>query len=1050
MCQDLLFYLAPLLRGLGPSSPATVVQALQEVEGGWGQHRLTDCVSARLRTQLAGQVREEVAREGLAGPLTATGVQEAAPRLLARLLEGQAWHQLVAALRGEVAVASRRAAEQMVTGERRQDQQELGSTWHQGSFTFLQPEQLVKLEQQLAGGEGEEGRLVGLRTLLATQLSDLVGGAAWARLVPGLRRSLGDPGAQVVRLGLAVHARLIVSGCHLGVREAALSLVETVSSWYLDRRTHSLLPSCGLTSEAPLHCSLLSCLSLLTYLARDLPRLWLRFPHRLVEEMVEGIVSMLLLPSPGRYPPLAILATLDPQASWPAHWLHTSLSRGLLLARLARATKVLQAMLASVVKYLRDNSFSYFREVQADLVMFKSQRVFNLISANVIEFAQFSFHLHFLSHLLRYRQGRALLEEEVEELVSCLLHCLSLQELASWPGPLLCSCLHLLLAGPASPPPSLVAGLSSLAARSPSLPPACLPGLLLLLLEPAMAPSLAKAPVASGLAGVLVASPEKEVLALLRRLVAQTGVLEPGAYLAPEFRHLHTLSGCRGFSTAAGLLLSAPSTSTDWSEALVKAPGLASRALPPGTRAGWSLVVRGLQEARALLVEGGGRGWPEGEEELGLRVGELRDRLMLLLTAREVLSGEEGGGDLGRLLGLGEEEQPTPYRLFLLELLTACCCNLSCLLHLQQHCGLREVVLARLHQLSVEEEVVVCQESLYWTFLEAQTSSLGGAGERPWPRLSLLPDIQLEEKVWSTGPCREVLALEQHLEQEGLRDLGWVEETGRLYREVLSHSEAPLPGPLVVGVLTGWTRVHGGLEGGGGGKGRQGGLGDHLLLEYGERMGVLEGKEEHMEGLERVQRVAASLSLHDRGYDWFPGVVYLLARGDTSLASSLLSTLPTSLTGLALWPHLSPSSSLLAGLAHCVDTLLLTERPALASALRQAHLPVPALVHTWLSQVFLNVLQLTAITDLVLTSLLLGPDYLVYLCVALLDHMQPLVLQDGEEEQEASLLLRLLTSPAEGFSVRSSLPLMTRLADSHRGRVLPYLAAMYPHYNSAQ
>ena len=89
-----------------------------------------------------------------------------------------------------------------------------------------------------------------LMITLPPQLSDLVGGTAWALLVPGLQRALGDQDPQVGRdrgilfylhhrkhvfaafesylfaflnsqvasLSLAVHARLLVSGSHLAVR----------------------------------------------------------------------------------------------------------------------------------------------------------------------------------------------------------------------------------------------------------------------------------------------------------------------------------------------------------------------------------------------------------------------------------------------------------------------------------------------------------------------------------------------------------------------------------------------------------------------------------------------------------------------------------------------------------------------------------------------------------------------------------------------------------------------------------------------------------------
>ena len=90
--------------------------------------------------------------------------------------------------------------------------------------------------------------------------------------------------------------------------------------------------------------------------------------------------------------------------------------------RLGKARKILQEMLTAVNTFLKDKSFTYFEEVKADFHMFKSQRVFNLVSAKVtkftkscssmdptilaqvVEFAEFHFQLRFLCALLRFKQ----------------------------------------------------------------------------------------------------------------------------------------------------------------------------------------------------------------------------------------------------------------------------------------------------------------------------------------------------------------------------------------------------------------------------------------------------------------------------------------------------------------------------------------------------------------------------------------------------------------------------------------------------------------------
>ena len=50
---------------------------------------------------------------------------------------------------------------------------------------------------------------------------------------------------------------------------------------------------------------------------------------------------------------------------------------------MGKARKILLEMATAVNTFLKDKSFTYFEEVKADFHMFKSQRVFNLVSSKV-------------------------------------------------------------------------------------------------------------------------------------------------------------------------------------------------------------------------------------------------------------------------------------------------------------------------------------------------------------------------------------------------------------------------------------------------------------------------------------------------------------------------------------------------------------------------------------------------------------------------------------------------------------------------------------------
>ena len=55
--EDLLYYLEPLVRGLGTGEAGSLAQALQELEAGGSSHRLMARLGTRLRTTMGGQVR---------------------------------------------------------------------------------------------------------------------------------------------------------------------------------------------------------------------------------------------------------------------------------------------------------------------------------------------------------------------------------------------------------------------------------------------------------------------------------------------------------------------------------------------------------------------------------------------------------------------------------------------------------------------------------------------------------------------------------------------------------------------------------------------------------------------------------------------------------------------------------------------------------------------------------------------------------------------------------------------------------------------------------
>ena len=69
-------------------------------------------------------------------------------------------------------------------------------------------------------------------------------------------------------------------------------------------------------------------------------------------------------------------------------------------------------------------------------------------------------------------------------------------------------------------------------------------------------------------------------------------------------------------------------------------------------------------------------------------------------------------------------------------------------------------------------------------------------------------------------------------------------------------------------------------------------------------------------------------------------------------------------------------------------TLFLAELPKVHSAFRFSGFPVGVITQLWLEQCFLNYLKLEVILCWLVSSVVLGPDYSIYLVVAIFKHLQ--------------------------------------------------------------
>uniref|UniRef100_A0A8C7JFI3 Protein broad-minded n=1 Tax=Oncorhynchus kisutch TaxID=8019 RepID=A0A8C7JFI3_ONCKI len=182
------------------------------------------------------------------------------------------------------------------------------------------------------------------------------------------------------------------------------------------------------------------------------------------------------------------------------------------------------------------------------------------------------------------------------------------------------------------------------------------------------------------------------------------------------------------------------------------------------------------------------------------------------------------------------------------------------------------------------------------------------------------------------------------------------------------------------------------------------------------------------------------------GHDWFASTVFLIMAGDMERALRLLLHLSTLLTSAFLWParlhgsvHLpmeiaqSSIHPVYSCTAHYVEMLLKTEVPLVFSAFRMSGFTPSQMCVQWLGQCFWNYLDWSEICHYVSTCVVMGPDYQVYMCVAVLKHLQQDILQ---HTQTQDLQVFLKEEPIQGFRVSNYLEYMEGLECSYRTMVL--------------
>jgi hypothetical protein len=244
-----------------------------------------------------------------------------------------------------------------------------------------------------------------LSILLQSVMSEVTANVNWPQIRCNIRESLCEKNNEVFSLSLKVHAKLMQSSSHSCIKEGFINLVEGMYLHYFDTSNSNLHPNFknGIDVRDPIHCHLIQISNLILEAVKEMPKNWLRYGERRVEEIVGVFVNLLAMHTyDSRFNlskdilyPFHILSILDPKAKWCTQWLHAGFGQHLFLNRLAQNLALVTFLVEEILSYLETYKNGHPEDIAK-----------NILPGCSVKYATFTHTLSVLGQVVCFEKGR--------------------------------------------------------------------------------------------------------------------------------------------------------------------------------------------------------------------------------------------------------------------------------------------------------------------------------------------------------------------------------------------------------------------------------------------------------------------------------------------------------------------------------------------------------------------------------------------------------------------------------------------------------------------